>query len=322
MAVDDQRSVRGASATLGDMPPFDPRRPFSRAEALAAGMTDWQLRSQQRLHRNVYIGTGVPLDVRTRALAALRLAPPGTLVARQTAAVLMGGIVPDVSMVHLLVPDGRVRARGVDARPGRPTRTARLGGMPLTSAEDTFVDLGGELGLVDLVVLGDSLVRRGRTTPGALLAAASDARGAQVPTLKRAAGLVRVGVDSAPESRLRMLIVLAGLPEPVVNHTEYDGRGWVSRRFDLSWPGKKLAVEYDGRQHAESQRQWEHDVARREGLDLDGWRLVVVLAPGLYREPSRTLERITRAMHDVGLEARLTSDEWRTFFSDRQRLLP
>lgn len=104
------------------MSAFDPNRPFSRAEALAAGMTEWQLRSQQRVHRNVYVAAGVPLDVRTRALAALRLAPPGTLAARQTAAVLLGGIVPDGAMVHLLLPDGRLRARGVDARPGRRTR--------------------------------------------------------------------------------------------------------------------------------------------------------------------------------------------------------
>lgn len=285
-------------------------------------MTDWQLRSHQRLHRNVYVGTGVPLDVRTRALAALRLAPPGTLAARQTAAVLLGGVVPDASMVHLLVPDGRLRARGVDARAGRRTRTATLGGIPLTSAEDTFVDLGTELGLVDLVVLGDSLVRRGRTTPEALRAAAACATGAQSPTLRRAAGLVRPGVDSAPESKLRLLVVLAGLPEPVVNHTEYDERGWVVRRFDLSWPEHRLAVEYDGRQHAESQRQWEHDVTRREGLDTDGWRLVVVLAKGLYREPARTLERVVQAMRDVGLDASVTSDEWRVYFPDRSRVLP
>jgi hypothetical protein len=301
---------------------FDPRRAFSRAEALAAGMTDWQLRSQQRLHRDVYVGAGVPLDTRVRALAALRLAPQGSLVARHTAALLLGGVVPEPAMVHLLVPDGRLRARGVDARPGRRTRWGRLGGIPLTSAEDTFLDLGGELGLVDLVVLGDSLVGKGRTSPEALRTAAGHARGPQAPTLRRAAELVRVGVDSAPESALRLLIVLAGLPEPVVNHTEYDERGWVRRRFDLSWPAKKLAVEYDGRQHAESQRQWEHDVARREGLDADGWRLVVVLARGLYREPGRTLERVTRAMGDVGLEGRPRSDEWRTFFPDRPRLLP
>ncbi len=47
-----------------------------------------------------------------------------------------------------------------------------------------------------------------------------------------------------------------------------------------------------------------------------------VLAKGLYREPSRTLERVVQAMHDVGLDASVTSDEWRVYFPDRSRVLP
>ena len=31
---------------------------------------------------------------------------------------------------------------------------------------------------------------------------------------------------------------------------------------------------------------------RREELDRDDWRIVVVLAKGIYREPERTLERV------------------------------
>ena len=92
-----------------------------------------------------------------------------------------------------------------------------------------------------------------------------------------------------------MLLVLAGLPEPVVNHTEHDDRGWWVRRFDLSYPAVRVAVEYDGRQHAESDRQWQRDVERREELDNDGWRIVVVLAKGIYREPDRTLPGSRRA---------------------------
>ena len=124
----------------------------------------------------------------------------------------------------------------------------------MTTAEDTFLDLAGELGLVDLVVLGDALVRRRRTTVTKLVAAAAQASGRHVALARRAAGLVRAGVDSPMESRLRMLLVLAGLPEPVVNHTEHDDRGWWVRRFDLSYPAARVAVEYDGRQHAESDR--------------------------------------------------------------------
>jgi hypothetical protein len=119
------------------------------------------------------------------------------------------------------------------------------------------------------------------------------------------------------ESRLRMLIVLAGLPEPGVNHIEYDDRGGWARRFDLSYPEARLAIEYDGRQHAQSQAQWERDVDRREGLDRDGWRLVVVLSKGIYREPAATLTRVTDAMRACGIAGAVTSDEWRRYFPGR-----
>ena len=116
------------------------------------------------------------------------------------------------------------------------------------------------------------------------------------------------------ESRLRMLLVLAGLPEPVVNHIEYDEQGRWVRRYDLSYPELRLAIEYDGRQHAESDRQWERDVERREELDREEWRIVVVLAKGIYREPGRTIERVVEALVSRGTPARTSSDEWRLYF--------
>ena len=50
----------------------------------------------------------------------------------------------------------------------------------------------------------------------------------------RAAGLVREGVDSPMETRVRLLIVLAGLPEPSVNH--------IVRAEDGSWRMRFVAL--------------------------------------------------------------------------------
>jgi Protein of unknown function (DUF559) len=144
------------------------------------------------------------------------------------------------------------------------------------------MDLATEMTLVDLVVLGDSLVKKRRTTT-------------------------------------RQLIVLAGLPEPVVNHIEYDASGVWAKRFDLSYPDLLLIIEYDGRQHAQDDRQWGRDLDRREELDADGWRLIVVRAKGIYTEPGRTLERIVDAMRSCGargLPATLTR-EWERYFPGR-----
>jgi hypothetical protein len=291
---------------------------FTRTQAHAAGLSDRVLQGPrvQRVFRGVYARAGAVLDVRLRARAALLIAPSGAVAARQTAAVLLGGVVPTDTRIHLRLPSGRMRVPGIiDRSRSGAWSTARIGGVPVTTAEDTVLDLAAELGLVELVVLGDALVGRNRTTPAALVKAAEDLPGQHAVLARRAAGLVRAGVDSPMETRLRMLLVLAGLPEPVVNHVEHDDRGWWVRRFDLAYPSVRVAVEYDGRQHAESDRQWQRDVDRREELDNDGWRIVVVLAKGIYREPDRTLTRVVTALRAHGLAARITSQEWRVHFA-------
>jgi hypothetical protein len=254
-----------------------------------------------------------------RARAALLLAPEGAVVARHTAAALWGGVVPASPDIQLVIPPGsRLRVSGVDARVRRQHETVQHGGLPLTCATQTFLDLAGDLDLVDLVVLGDSLVRSGVATLDDLVAAAAAYRGRRARAARRAAGYVRQGVDSPMESRLRMLLVLAGLPEPVVNHALRDETtGRVRYRLDLSYPKWRIAIEYDGRQHAENTAQWRWDVQRREDLDADGWRLVVVLSGDLYRSPARTLERIVTAARAQGVSLRLRRDEWRRYFPQR-----
>ena len=141
--------------------------------------------------------------------------------------------------------------------------------------------------LVELVVLGDSLVRTGRTTPKELVEVtkAWDGKGAR--RARRAAGLVRSGVDSAMESRLPMLTVLAGYPEPVVNLIIRRENGDWQVRLDLSYPHLKLVLEYDGWQHRLDREQWSSDLKRREWLEGRGWRVVVMDGDARRSEPAR-----------------------------------
>ena len=118
---------------------------------------------------------------------------------------------------------------------------------------------------------------------------------------RRGAAYVRDGVDSPMETRLRMLLVLAGLPEPEVNHKIRDARGWVLRRLDLSYPAARLIVEYDGRHHAESRGQWKSDLERREELDEQDWRLIVVVSDGIFKHPEHTIARVARALRSRGV---------------------
>ena len=91
-----------------------------------------------------------------------------------------------------------------------------------------------------------------------------------------------------------MLLVLAGLPEPVINEILRCADGSWRMRLDLSYPELRLIVEYDGRQHAENTAQWNRDLRRREELESLGWRIVVVTARDLNGEPGATLDRGAR----------------------------
>jgi very-short-patch-repair endonuclease len=121
------------------------------------------------------------------------------------------------------------------------------------------------------------------------------------------------------ETRLRLLIVLAGLPEPKVNHKIRDEHGRVLVRLDLSYPELRLIVEYDGRQHAEDTDQWNRDLDRREYFDDEEWRILVVTAKGIFREPERTLHRVRRALVKRGCRQvpRRLDDAWRRHFPGR-----
>ena len=184
----------------------------------------------------------------------------------------------------------------------------------MTSPERLFVDMASCLSLVDLVILGDWLVRHGHTRRGVLRTYVDGFSGRHARLARRAAQLVRDAVFSPMETRLRLLVVFAGLPEPVVNLRIRDDHGVVVMRLDLCWPEHRLAVEYDGRHHVERIDQWERDHDRRDALENDGWRLVVVTAKGIYREPEVTLDRIRRALRERGVRVGPLDERWRRHF--------
>ena len=155
------------------------------------------------------------------------------------------------SAVHVSIPPGTSfsRAGVIVHRPQTLPAVGTRRGVRLTPPEETFLACAAYLALVELVVLGDSLVGAGATTAEALITAAAHRRGRGTRLARSAAALVRRGVDSPPETRLRLLLCLAGLPEPEVDHRIYSEVGQLLYRFDLSYPQIKLAIEYDGRHH-------------------------------------------------------------------------
>lgn len=287
---------------------FNTRRPFRRSEALRAGITVRELAGPRyrRIFHDVYLSAQVRLTPLERGRAALKIFPDA-YVSHHTAATIWGGVPPDQTRTHISAPRGTVRSRrrGIAAHRARLDPDLRVKqGTRVSSPSQCFCELAtAGTDLVDLVVLGDSLVRKQAMTVAELNAAVRGWGGPGATTARRAAAFVRDEVDSPRETRLRMLIVLAGLPEPTVNYTIRHDNGDWEYRFDLSYPEWKILIEYDGQQHLRDSEQWSKDLLRREELERQGWRIVVIQKDHLYKQPDQVLHRIRQALLDRGVAA-------------------
>jgi very-short-patch-repair endonuclease len=301
---------------------FDARRPFTYAAGRAAGLTANELRGPRyrKLITGVYVDAAVEPDPLHTIIAALLVHPAPAFASHSSAGRVYGvPLPPGLAEEHVSVFDRKNRRRRMGVVPHvapRDAAIARVRGIDVSAPAQLFIELAQQLTLVDLVVVGDHLVRKGKLTPKELVAYCAR-HGTEAA--RRAARYVRRDVDSPMETRLRMLIVLAGLPEPVVNFKVYWEDGTVRYRFDLSYPDYKIVVEYDGRQHRDDLAQWDHDVERGEWFDDDGWRHVPVFSWGIYKRPDRTLARVRKVLVARGHPGvpRELAEGWRPHFPVR-----
>lgn len=294
-------------------------RTFTAAEARAAGLQPYELSSPsyQRLFRGGYARADTDITEHDRLALALRMVSSATFGSHQSAAELLGGVVPESSDVHLGTHQRRkVTSAGLRLHffANQP-ELIRFRGLLLTSGPQTFLNLARPFELVDLLILGDSLVRKSRATPDELRRFCAERSADGVGRAREAAELVRAGVESPNESRLRLLMVSAKLPEPVVNFPIINGRGFEMRRIDLAYPEFKLAIEYDGRHHIDRESQWRADVARREELESAGWRFVIVTAGDLFGDPAGVIRRIVTALRQAGCSVGDPDVSWRRHFA-------
>jgi hypothetical protein len=276
---------------------------FTAAEARAAGVSRGVLRGvrYRRVLGSVYTAAHIPVTPRLRAEAALLLTPDAVL-SHQTALALWvaeGSAGDDVHVSVQRDPHRSLpRVQGLRVHEVRKLEHLTHAGLLVTPPRRTFLDLAPYCDLTELVTSGDSLVRRTDVDPEHLIEAASASIGVRGIRLAReAAGLVRRGVDSPMESRLRLLLVLAGLPEPEVGRVIHDSDGGWLARPDLCYPDLKIAIEYDGQHHLLDLRQWRRDIRRRENLERDGWLLRVVTAHDLLHAPATVIARISQDLH-------------------------
>jgi very-short-patch-repair endonuclease len=255
----------------------------------------------RRVWPDVYVHRDVPVTHALRARAAAGLLVEGAVVTGCSAAVLWGvDLVDDGADVELTVPPGRppVRVPGLRVRravlPAELVRRRR--DVPTTTPEATAVRVAAALPGDEAVVAVDRLVASGVVDLEPVRALAAGLRGAGSARAREACRLADGLAESPQETRLRLLMVRGGLPVPVAQHVVRDARGRVGR-VDFAWPEQRVAVEYDGRWHADP-TQFARDRQRLNRLQEAGWRVVFVTAADLYR-PGELVARIAAALATV-----------------------
>lgn len=291
--------------------PRDPRRPpeligtvFSARDAVSQGLiTRNELRSSawRRLFHNVYADSRLEISHLTRCRAAASwLLPPGCAIAGRSAVALLGGPLPrcDEPVEVLVEPSARfgpVAGLRIHVAAWRDGEVSPIAGMPVTTATRTCWDLACWLDIVEAVAHIDALLHGGTARPAELaayLAARGGRRGSR--RFAEALRLVDPGAESLAESRLRVRLVLAGLPRPVTQHV-IERHGRFVARVDLAWPEFKVAVEYDGLWHHDPD-QFHRDRHRLNQIVGEGWIVLHVTSRRVAQDFDGVVAEIRAAL--------------------------
>ncbi len=95
------------------------------------------------------------------------------------------------------------------------------------------------------------------------------------------------------ETRLRLVLVLAGLPRPEAQIDLHDDRGRFLGRPDFLYRDRRLALEYDGGVHRD---QLVEDNRRQNQLINAGYRLLRFTAPDILRNPASVVSQVRGAL--------------------------
>jgi hypothetical protein len=268
--------------------PLPPRlryRPFDVRAADRAGVSRQRLRRRDlvRPTRSIRWARGRPPDGVERIRAFRPILLPGQFVSHLSAAVLWELPVPvgAAGPVHItsLIPAAQPRRTGVVGHRITADRAAVAArwGMPVSTPAALWVDCGALLSIDELVALGDAIVtiQRCVTTVDDLRGALERAGArAGVRKLRAAIELVRVGAGSPQETRARLTIVRAALPEPELQVDVHDEAGRFVGRVDMAYPQQRIVIEYEGDQHRTDAEQWGRDLRRYREMERLGWVVV------------------------------------------------
>jgi hypothetical protein len=273
---------------------------FNRREAYALGITRRQLQSPawRRLAKGVYARSDIAEAPLVKLHAALHRAPSIGILSGHTAAWLHG-IESNLSepievTLPPMTPTSRLTALSIRRATVHPDEVVLVKGLPATTPLRTVADLGRRPPLIDAVALIDVALHRGVISADPLQVWASAHRGYRgVAILRRAIELSDARSESVMETRLRLLLVLAGLPRPEVQVSLYDDTGMFIARVDLLYPRKRLVLEYDGVTH---RRSLASDNRRQNRLIEAGYTILRFTASDVLHAPAGVVAKVQRVL--------------------------
>jgi Protein of unknown function (DUF559) len=259
------------------------------ADARSVGITRRQLRgaAYRRVGSGVYRWAGLNETPHLMLAAVARRLPAGAAFSGRTAAWLHGLDLPPCDPIEVTMPE----PLGSSRRAGASVCRAALAKeeivlrrrLPTTSALRTTVDLGGRSPLAEGVVAADLFLHAGLVSMLDLRDYVADHPGTKgIARLRRVVDLAEPKAESPMETRLRMLLVIAGLPRPEVQVSIDDDQGRFLGRPDLLYRRQCLAIEYDGGNHRD---RLVDDNRRQNGLVGAGYRLLRFTAADVYGAP-------------------------------------
>ncbi|MBT2538415.1 endonuclease domain-containing protein [Arthrobacter sp. ISL-69] len=292
---------------------------FTYQEAVDAGVTRRRLR-----HRSLTMPSrGIRQPWQSDGTELLRQVRPVTLVTEFSAAShataftlwSFPGFLPgaDDPIIHISRPDTMAIPRRIGVRGHRGQffgdEIIALDGLLVTSRTRTWLDCSRKMSVDELTVVADHLLRiprpdfEGRAEPHATREQLEDMldRHKGTPGIRKARLALeqaRVRADSAPETRLRLALENAGLPEPKLNVPTELNTG-VVRQPDLSYPEHKVAVEYEGGGHSET-AQIVRDIAREEDFAGAGWTLVRISKRHMENDARAAVAKVRSALLSRG----------------------
>lgn len=273
---------------------------FIGSHAVAEGLlTKQQLRTRgyRRLVQGVYADPSLALDHHLRCRGVAMLLPRGAAIGGHSAAAWYGapfaGTFDPVTVVRPLDIEWKgPRGVRVHRSQGRFAVVRDDDGIPVTSALRTAWDVAALEPLGTAVAALDAMVRAEALELDDLRATAMAGTGQWgVTRFRRAISLIDARAMSAPESKVRVALVLAGL-RPVPQYEVCGGRHPI--HADLAFPEARLAIEYEGAYHFEGD-QIVRDDARYARLRDLGWR-VIRLSSADLRDLDAVVARIRTAL--------------------------